>query len=189
MQSSVVLYIVNPCTVCMCFRYAQYTLFIYIHILYVHMYIHIPHSPQTCIVVSSTQLSCVIPQLSNVNASRSFQYSLIFDNELLTPAQPLTSVADPVFSGSEPTEYQDNSGQPLTLSVSRCGVLYYDSDLWQHYQVHASVNHCINVHTYIHTILQSAYFLIVYIYVQYRCICGMYWVLVVAQAYILPYRY
>jgi plexin A len=75
----------------------------------------------TCTVVSPTQLSCVIPQLSNVNTRRSFQYSLIFDNEVLSnlsSVQPLTAVADPVFSGSEPTQYQDNGGQPLTISGS-----------------------------------------------------------------------
>ena len=83
-----------------------------------------------------------------MNASRSFQYSLIFDNEVLSSlssVQPLTAVADPVFSGSEPTEYQDNSGQPLAITVSRCYV-YYDSDLWQHYEVNASLQMC--THTY-----------------------------------------
>ena len=85
-----------------------------------------------------------------MNASGRFQYSLIFDNEVLSSLssiQPLTAVADPVFNGSEPTEYQDNSGQPLTITVSRCGVLYYDSDLWQYYEVNASITS--NVHTYI----------------------------------------
>ena len=70
---------------------------------------------------SPTQLLCMIPELTNVTSGASLDYSLTFDAQVLTSlssVQPLRAVPDPVFNGSSPTQYVENSNLLLTISVS-----------------------------------------------------------------------
>ena len=63
----------------------------------------------------------MIPELTNVTSGASVDYSLTFDGQVLSSlssVQPLRAVADPVFNGSSPTQYEENSGALLTISVS-----------------------------------------------------------------------
>ena len=78
-------------------------------------------SLQTCTVVSPTQLLCIIPKLTGVTSGASLDYSLTFDGQVLSSlstVQPLRAVDDPVFNGSSPTQYVENSNVLLTISVS-----------------------------------------------------------------------
>ena len=74
-------------------------------------------------MVSPTQLLCMIPELTTVISGASLDYSLTFDDQVLSSlssVQPLRAVADPVFNGSSisPTQYAENSNVLLTISVS-----------------------------------------------------------------------
>ena len=82
-------------------------------------------SIQTCRVVSPTQLLCMIPELTTVISGANLDYSLTFDGQVLSnlsSIQPLRAVADPVFDGSSPTQYAENSNVLLTISVSTPGI-------------------------------------------------------------------
>ena len=82
-------------------------------------------SLQTCRVVSPTLLLCMIPELTTVTIGASLDYSLTFDDQVLSSlssVQPLRAVADPVFNGSSPTQYEENSNLLLTISVSIPGL-------------------------------------------------------------------
>ena len=76
-------------------------------------------------MVLSTQLLCMIPELSNVTINASLDYSLTFDDQVLSSlssVQPLRAVADPVFKGSSPTQYEEYRNLSLTISVSIPGL-------------------------------------------------------------------
>ena len=76
-------------------------------------------------MVSPTQLLCMIPELTTVISGASLDYSLTFDGQVLSSlssVQPLRAVADPVFNGSSPTQYEVDSGALLTISVSIPGL-------------------------------------------------------------------
>ena len=67
----------------------------------------------------------MIPELTNVTSGASLDYSLTFDGQVLSSlssVQPLRAVADPVFNGSSPTQYAENSNLLLTISVSIPGL-------------------------------------------------------------------
>ena len=73
----------------------------------------------------STHLLCMIPELTNVTINASLDYSLTFDDQVLSSlssVQPLRAVADPVFNGSSPTRYLEYSNRSLTISVSIPGL-------------------------------------------------------------------
>ena len=76
-------------------------------------------------MVSPTQLLFMIPELTTVISGASLDYSLTFDGQVLSnlsSIQPLRAVADPVFDGSSPTQYAENSNILLTISVSTPGI-------------------------------------------------------------------
>ena len=76
-------------------------------------------------MTSPTQLLCMIPELTTVISGASLDYSLTFDGQVLSSlssVQPLRAVADPVFNGSSPTQYLENSDVLLTISVSMPGL-------------------------------------------------------------------
>ena len=76
-------------------------------------------------MTSPTQLLCMTPELTNVTSGASLDYSLTFDGQVLSSlssVQPLRAVADPVFSGSSPTQYVENSNLLFTISVSTPGI-------------------------------------------------------------------
>ena len=109
---------------------------------YVHVTLHIAFyifSLQNCRVVSPTQLLCMIPELTNVISGASLDYSLTFDGQVLSSlssVQPLRAVADPVFNGSSPTQYAENSNLLLTISVSIPGLhLPYIRKYWRSYNL------------------------------------------------------
>ena len=82
-------------------------------------------SLQTCTVVSPTQLLCMIPELTTVTSGTSLDYSLTFDDQVLSSlssVQPLRAVADPVFNASSPASYAENRNLLLTISVSIPGL-------------------------------------------------------------------
>ena len=67
----------------------------------------------------------MIPELTNVTINASLDYSLTFDDQVLSSlssVQPLRAVADPVFNGSSPTQYREYSNLSLTISVSIPGL-------------------------------------------------------------------
>ena len=67
----------------------------------------------------------MIPELTNVISGASLDYSLTFDDQVLSSlssVQPLRAVPDPVFNGSSPTQYAENSNLLLTISVSILGL-------------------------------------------------------------------
>ena len=73
---------------------------------------YIAYYLQTCTVDSPTQLLCMIPELTTVISGASLDYSLTFGGHVLSSlslVQPLRGVTDPVFNGSSPTQYADNS--------------------------------------------------------------------------------
>ena len=88
---------------------------------------------QNCTVLSSRKLSCVIPVLERVPVGTSFQYSLRFDNDILSnlsSLQSLTAVADPVFVGVQPTQYQETSNHTFAVLVSqRIACIMYSSHI------------------------------------------------------------
>ena len=69
----------------------------------------------------------MIPELTTVISGASLDYSLTFDGQILSnlsSVQPLRTVADPVFKGSSPSQYVENSNLLLTISVSIPGQSY-----------------------------------------------------------------
>ena len=72
-------------------------------------------------MVSPTRLLCMIPELTTVTSGASLDYSLMFDDQILSSlssVQPLRAVADPVFNILSPVSYAENSNLLLTISVS-----------------------------------------------------------------------
>ena len=67
----------------------------------------------------------MIPELTTVISGASLDYSLTFDDQVLSSlssVQPLRAVADPVFNGSSPIQYEENNNVLLTISVSIPGL-------------------------------------------------------------------
>ena len=134
-------------------------------------------SLQTCRVVLPTQLLCMIPELTTVTSGASLDYSLTFDGQVLSSlssVQPLRAVADPVFNGSSPTQYAENSNLLLTISVSIPGLhLCLKLDIAY---VRYAVEHQRNVHYHNH--FYEIYVLKVCTYI-YTCNLSMYPIIIV----------